>query len=225
MKSSNLNRPYIAIQFGASLDGKIATVTGDSKWINNEEARKFSRQLRGQYQAILVGINTVIKDDPHLGTRIKGLKDPLRIVLDSKLRIPLESQVLRDSNVLIVTTIQADKSKLKLLEKENIKTLVFENSPVNLGDLLTQLKKEFKVESILVEGGGKTLGNFVDAKLIDKVYAFFGPLIIGGTNSISAIGGQGAETLKQSLHLKNIEVKIFGDNTLIMGDYLSSESF
>jgi diaminohydroxyphosphoribosylaminopyrimidine deaminase / 5-amino-6-(5-phosphoribosylamino)uracil reductase len=219
MTTNNLNRPYVAIQFGASLDGKIATSTGDSKWINNEAARQFGRRLRGKYQAILVGINTVIVDDPHLGTRITGLKDPLRIILDSSLRIPLKSQVLRDSNVLIVTTKKAEESKLELLKQKNIKVLVFESSPIPIEDLLTKLKEEFGVDSLLVEGGGKTLGNFVDAKMVDRVYAFFGPLIIGGTTSVSAIAGQGASTLKQALHLKNIKVKIFEDDTLIMGDY------
>ncbi|MDO8576534.1 MAG: bifunctional diaminohydroxyphosphoribosylaminopyrimidine deaminase/5-amino-6-(5-phosphoribosylamino)uracil reductase RibD, partial [bacterium] len=92
-----LHRPFVAIKFAASLDGKIATHTGDSKWITNERARAYARRLRGHYQAILVGINTILHDDPHLGVRAKGKPDPLRIILDTTLRIPLKSKVLRDS--------------------------------------------------------------------------------------------------------------------------------
>ena len=106
-------RPFIAIKFAGSLDGKIATHTGNSKWITNEPARLFARKLRGEYQAILVGINTVIRDNPHLGTRLAGKKDPVRIILDSNLQIPLNSQVLRDNNVIIATTTHAPEEKKK----------------------------------------------------------------------------------------------------------------
>ncbi len=120
----------MAIHFGSSLDGKIATRTGDSKWINNEKARQFSRKLRGEYQAILAGINTVITDDPHLGTRVKGLKDPLRIIVDPKLKIPLNARVLRDRNGLIVTTTQAPEEKLVLLKQKGITVLCFEEKRI-----------------------------------------------------------------------------------------------
>ena len=209
-------RPFVAIQFGASLDGKIATNTGDSKWINNEMAREFGHRLRGQYQAILVGINTVLADDPHLGTRIKNLKDPLRIIIDPKLKIPSDAQVLRDGNVLIVTSNQAAKEKRELLNQKGIRVLIFKEEKIPVKDLLAKLK-ELKIISVLVEGGGTTLGNFVDEKLVDKVYAFFGPIIIGGENAVSAIRGSGAKTLKQALHLKNIQIKRFEDNILISG--------
>ncbi|HEX8965280.1 MAG TPA: RibD family protein, partial [Patescibacteria group bacterium] len=132
-------RPFVAIQFGVSLDGKIATRTGDSKWINNEDAREFSRKLRSKYQAILVGINTVIADNPHLGVRIKGLKDPLRIILDPKLRIPLDSKVLRDSNVLIITTKQAENEKLNVLQKKGIEYIVFNTQTIQIKELLNKL--------------------------------------------------------------------------------------
>lgn len=213
-------RPLVAIQFGTSLDGKIATYKGYSKWINNEKAREFSRRLRGQYQAILVGINTVIVDNPHLGTRVEGLKDPLRIILDPKLRIPLDAQVLRDENVLMITTTNAPQSTIELLEKRGIKVLIFEENKIAIKDLLTKLK-ELKIISVLVEGGGKTLGNFIDERLVDKVYAFYGPIIIGGENAVSAIRGKGTETIKQALHLENIEIKRFSDDILISG-YASS---
>ncbi|MBI2335133.1 bifunctional diaminohydroxyphosphoribosylaminopyrimidine deaminase/5-amino-6-(5-phosphoribosylamino)uracil reductase RibD, partial [Candidatus Daviesbacteria bacterium] len=130
-------RPFIAIKFAASLDGKLATRTGDSKWITNEKAREYARSLRARYQAVLVGKNTFLKDQPHLGVRIKGKKDPLKIVLGLSI------------------------------------------NPKNIQDLLSILYKK-EIISVLVEGGGKTLGSFIDAKVVDKVYAFHAPIIIGG---------------------------------------------
>lgn len=184
-------RPFIAIKFAASLDGKIATGTGDSKWITNEKARKYARSLRGKYQAVLVGINTVIKDNPHLGVRIKGKKDPFRIILGSKQQIPKDSQVLRDQNVLILNA-------------------------TNIQDLLSTLQKK-EIISVLVEGGGKVLGSFVDAGVIDKVYAFHAPIIVGGKKAIGAVGGQGVQTISQAIHLKNLSYRRFDDNLLTTG--------
>ncbi len=187
-------RPHIAIKFAASLDSKIATRTGDSKWITNEKARLFARRLRGEYQAVLVGANTVLKDDPNLGTRIKGLKDPIRIILDSHSKIPSTAQVLRDKNVLII------------------------NEQITVSDLLERLKEK-EIISVLVEGGGMTIGSFVDEKLVDRVYAFHAPLIIGGKEAIS-VSGVGVQTVHDALRLKNITRKTFGDNMLTIGDLL-----
>lgn len=166
-------RPFIAIKFAASLDGKIATSTGDSKWITNEKAREYARSLRGMYQAVLVGKNTFLKDNPHLGTRIKGKKDPLKIVLGLSI------------------------------------------NPKNIPDLLSILYKK-EIISVLVEGGGKTLGSFLDAKVVDKVYAFYAPILIGGEKAIS-VSGQGAPILSQALRLKNVSFKKFEDNFLVTG--------
>lgn len=192
------NRPFIALKFASSLDGKIATKTGDSKWITNEKARIYARNLRGQYQAILVGINTVIKDNPHLGTRIKNKKNPPRIILDSHLKIPLESYVLRDSNVLIITTSTANKQKLKQLNKRGIEVLVLSGDKISIPKLLQKLKA-IEIISVMVEGGGKTIGSFVDSGFVDKVYAFVSPIIIGGKQAISAVEGRGVEKINQAI--------------------------
>ncbi|MBI5122969.1 bifunctional diaminohydroxyphosphoribosylaminopyrimidine deaminase/5-amino-6-(5-phosphoribosylamino)uracil reductase RibD [Candidatus Roizmanbacteria bacterium] len=209
-------RPFVAITFSVSLDGKIATRTGDSKWITNEQARTYARKLRNHYQAILVGINTVLKDDPHLGTRIKGKKDPIRIILDSTLKIPLTSQVLRDTNVLIATTTKANKEKLKILTDRGIPVVVFNNNSIPLPGLLEEFKKR-KIISVLVEGGGRILGSFVDAKLVDKVYAFHAPILIGGEKGVLAIQGRGYPTIKDALKLENVRIKHLGDNLLTVG--------
>lgn len=208
-------RPFVAVKFAASLDGKMATVTGSSKWITNEKARIYARRLRGQYQAVFVGINTILADNPNLGTRINGKKDPIRIILDPKLRIPKDANVLRDKNVMLVTTAKADKLKKEQLEKMGFTILVFDAEYINIQKLLSKLRGE-GIISILVEGGGKTLGNFIDSKLVDKIYAFQAPIIIGGKGAVS-IGGEGAETVQKALKLKNILLKKFGDNFLITG--------
>ncbi|MBI2019217.1 bifunctional diaminohydroxyphosphoribosylaminopyrimidine deaminase/5-amino-6-(5-phosphoribosylamino)uracil reductase RibD [Candidatus Daviesbacteria bacterium] len=183
-------RPFVALKFAASLDGKLATSTGNSKWITNEKARIYARGLRSKYQAVVVGINTILKDNPHLGARIKGKKDPLRVVLGSKTQIPKHSQILRDPNILITSTD-------------------------NIPDLLSMLKQK-GIISILVEGGGKTLGKFVDCQIIDEVYAFHAPILLGGKTAVS-IEGNGAESISKAIYLKNLSFKKFGDNILTIG--------
>lgn len=209
-------RPFIALKFASSLDGKIATYTGDSKWITNDKARSFARNLRSQYQAVMVGINTILRDDPHLGVRIKVKKDPLRIILDSELKISLDSQVLRDENVLIFTTERADKERLKILKKKGITVISCGRGKIEISKILSELSKR-EIISVLVEGGSKILGSFIDERLFDKVYAFFAPIIIGGEKTIPAIGGQGVETVKKALRLKDVDFKKFGDNILTVG--------
>lgn len=185
-------RPFVAIKFAASLDGKIATRTGDSKWITNEKARMFARRLRGEYQAILVGVNTVLKDNPNLGTRIRGLKDPLRVILDPHQKIQKNAEVFRDDNVLVI------------------------NKKIAIADLLEFLKQK-NIISVLVEGGGKTIGGFVDAGLVDKAYAFHAPIIIGGEKSVSSVSGVGFGTIKEALHLKDVKFNKFEDTMLTTG--------
>lgn len=209
------DRPFVAIKFAASLDGKIATYTGDSKWITNEKARLFARKLRGEYQAILVGINTIMRDNPHLGVRSPGKKEPVRIILDSNLQIPLNSQVLRNNNVLIATTVHASKNKKELLTKRGIPILTFESKHIPLKELLLSLRGR-EIISILVEGGGNILGSFVDEKIIDKVYAFYAPILIGGGKAVT-IQGRGINKVKNALFLKRITIKRFQDDLLVIG--------
>lgn len=209
------NRPFVAIKFAASLDGKIATHTGNSQWITNEKSRKYARGLRTDYQGLVVGINTILVDNPNLGARLKGKKDPIRIILDPLLQIPLGSDVLRDTNIMLATTVSADQKKKELLEKRGFTILIFNGSFIKIPEFLSALK-EREIISILVEGGGETLGNFVDSKIIDKAYVFHAPVIIGGKEAIS-VGGNGAKTIKEALHLKNVSHKKFDDNLLTTG--------
>ena len=221
-KYHRAGRPFIAIKFASSLDGKIATRSGDSHWITNEQARKYARSLRRNYQAILVGINTVLHDNPHLGVRISGLPDPLRIILDSALKIPLKSKVLRDKNVLIFTTRRADKKKYRKLKREGIQLVVCSGNSITLSFVMKELVRR-GIVSVFVEGGGAVLGSFLDAKLVDKVYAFYAPILIGGENGVGSISGKGASSIRDSLRLKNTALKTFGDNILVSGDVFNEE--
>lgn len=208
-------RPFVAIKFAAGLDGKIATKSGDSKWITNEKARNYARKLRVQYQAVLVGINTVFRDDPHLGVRTKGKKDPIRIILDSKLQIPLDAKVLRDPNVIIAATKRANRAKLTKLENRGFEVMIFDGD-ILIPKLLEGLSQR-EIISVLVEGGGQVLGSFIDAKVVDKVYAFHAPILIGGEKAVSAIGGKGANKISDALKLTNISFKSFDDDWLTTG--------
>ncbi|OGY46717.1 MAG: riboflavin biosynthesis protein RibD [Candidatus Buchananbacteria bacterium RIFCSPHIGHO2_01_FULL_44_11] len=208
-------RPFVALKFAASLDGKIATTTGDSQWITNAAARGYARSLRANYQAILVGANTVLADNPHLGLRQKKFSDPLRVILDGQLKTSPQAKVYRDSNVIVATTASNPKKIVKF-KQPGIETLVFPGQQVPLKRLLVVLAKR-GVISILVEGGSQTLGAFLDERLVDKVYAFQAPILIGGKDSLSAFGGRGVKAIKQALKLERVNFKKFGDNTLTVG--------
>lgn len=207
------NRPFIAVKYAASLDGKLAAA-GDSKWITNEPARAYGRKLRGRYQAILVGVNTVLADDPHLGTRRSTQPDPLRIILDSELRTPLRSQVLRNNNVLIATTTKASMAKRKQLLASGCKVIAFEGSRVPLDELMQKLK-EMNIISVLVEGGGKVIGDFNDNRLVDRIYGFYAPILIGGNGT--SIRSSGAQTVSEASAIKKPHIRWFGNNFLIEG--------
>jgi len=209
-------RPFVCVKFAASLDGKIATRDFQSKWITGEKARNYARKLRLWYQAILVGANTVIKDNPHLGVRQKNKKDPLRIILDDKLKVPFNLQVFRDKNLLLVTTKFAKKEKLKKLEKMKIPFIVYNQKRISISKLLEDLKNK-NIISVLVEGGGETIGSFFDEGVVDKIYAFYSPLIIGGKKAVCAVLGKGVKNLSRAFSLSQIKFKRFDNDFLISG--------
>lgn len=207
------HRPFVVLKFASSFDGKIATANGDSKWITNEIARENARQLRGQYQAILVGANTVIKDNPHLGVG-NNRQDPLRVILDAKLKIPLEGKIFRDKNVLILTTNQCDKLKKEKFIQKGVEVKQLPGRMISAKNIL-QVLKDRGIISLFIEGGSGALGTFVDEKLVDRVFVFHAPILVGGVNSIGAVGGKGVKNIKDALQFKKPKVIILGDNILI----------
>ncbi|MGL5206203.1 MAG: bifunctional diaminohydroxyphosphoribosylaminopyrimidine deaminase/5-amino-6-(5-phosphoribosylamino)uracil reductase RibD [Acidaminococcaceae bacterium] len=215
------NRPFVALKYAMTLDGKIATGTGDSKWITGEEARKHAHYLRSIYDAILVGKGTVLADDPSLTCRLVKGKNPLRIVLDARLEIPTSAKVLSDGEAQ--TIIVAGKNVLpeRLTERVNLKNvevLQFQaaDDKINLKLLLDELS-ERKITSILVEGGGAVHGNFIDEGFVNRVYAFIAPKIVGGIKALSPVGGIGCTKIADGLQLDRVETMVLGKDFLITG--------
>src|SRR3990167_9481765 len=197
--------PFVAVKVATSLDGRIATRRGDSKWITSEAARKYAREkIRSEYQAILAGVNTILRDDPCLCIRKKGVTDPVRIIFDSALQTPLRAKVLRDERVILCVSNKVESYKIKKFERKGVKIWKFTGRRIPIQPLLRRLARE-GINSVLVEGGGEVIGSFMDAKAINKVYWFHAPIIIGGREAIPSVGGTGAAKLLQAIHLKRVE--------------------
>lgn len=220
--------PFVHLKTACSLDGRIATRTGDSKWITGEAARAASQAMRHEYDAILVGIGTVLADDPLLTdrTQLPRRRPLVRIVLDSSLRIPLESQLVRtarDWPVVVFTVkheeVRADvfptlaqsfvpwKTKLEALKEFGVEVVRLESNRGRL-DLKTVLSRlsERNLSSVIIEGGAEVAGSFVAERLIDKATFFLAPKIIGGREAVPAIGGEGIERLSEAMALGDVEV-------------------
>jgi diaminohydroxyphosphoribosylaminopyrimidine deaminase/5-amino-6-(5-phosphoribosylamino)uracil reductase len=214
------NRPYCIMKTAMTLDGKIATKTGDSKWISNTSSRRFSHEIRNRVSGILVGINTVLNDDPRLTTRLdRRSTDPIRIILDSKARIPLDAKVLTvasDSGVIVATTEKANDEKiekLKSLGVEIIKTPLKDNR-VDLDYLINTLG-ERSIDSLLIEGGGTVNFSFLKERLVDKIYSFIAPKIIGGREALTPVEGDGFDTIDEGIELKDVSVQDYYGDVLI----------
>ncbi|MFA7677350.1 MAG: bifunctional diaminohydroxyphosphoribosylaminopyrimidine deaminase/5-amino-6-(5-phosphoribosylamino)uracil reductase RibD [Candidatus Omnitrophota bacterium] len=208
--------PFMVAKTAQSLDGKIATFRGQSKWITSQASRCASRALRDKYDAILVGVNTVLEDNP----RLAGLKRiPFRVVIDPKLRIQRQAYILKNnSGKTIVVTASSDKDRLKKLP-DSITVLSIKRDKTGTIPLKKVLKSLYGlgIMSVFVEGGSKTLGNFFDAKLIDKVYFFIAPKIIGGDAALGSIGAKGQASLNKAPVLKDIEIARIEQDILICG--------
>lgn len=214
-------QPFVTLKSASTLDGNLATKSGDSKWISNGEAREIVHTLRHRHQGIMVGVNTVIADNPSLTTRteVPGI-NPTRIVIDSGLRIPLDSAVVSDSlaPTIIVTTEAADPAKKAALIKAGVQIIVSGPGPrVDLKAAMVTLG-EMEIGSILLEGGGTLNGAMLESGLVDRVILFFAPKIVGG--GAAAKGTfvfPGVELMKDAISLEGLEVKVLGDNVCISG--------
>lgn len=214
-------KPFVVLKAAMTLDGKIATATGQSKWITNETSRAYGYKLRDIYDGIMVGINTVIEDNPMLTARVDGGKNPIRIVVDSSLKIDINANVVQDKSAktIVATTDKADKDKILKLQAQDIDVIVVdkdENDKVDIEKLLDILGQQ-NICSILVEGGATLSGSFVAKKLVDKVYFFIAPKIIGGKEAKTPVAGTGILNLQEALALKDIQVEKLDEDILIIG--------
>lgn len=214
-------KPFIVLKAAMTLDGKIATATGQSKWITNETSRAYGYKLRDIYDGIMVGINTVIEDNPMLTARVDGGKNPIRIVVDSSLKIDINANVVQDKSAktIIVTTDKADKDKILKLQAQDVDVIVVDkdkNDKVDIEKLLDILGQQ-NICSILVEGGATLSGSFVAKKLVDKVYFFIAPKIVGGKEAKTPVAGTGILNLQEALALKDIQIEKLEEDILIIG--------
>ncbi len=214
-------KPFVILKLAATMDGKIAAYTGDSKWIGSPTQRKYAHQLRGKLDGIMVGIETVLKDNPSLNVRFgkKMSRDPIPIVLDSKLRIPLDSNLLKIHETIIIAT--SDKSKKRKAEKlENLGATILnikqdKNGRLNLKELARKLGK-YKIMSVLIEGGSKVAASALKSGIVDKVVFFYAPKIVGA-EGISMIGELDIPAIKKSIEIKNTKVKKINDELMVEG--------
>ena len=216
--------PFITVKFAMSLDGKIATRTGDSKWISGEAARRYAHFMRYAADAIMVGINTILVDNPHLTQRVgkhggQAEKQPLRVIVDSKGRIPLNARVFKmPGKTLVAVANMADRGKKDKLTQMGVQVMELpgDDERVDLHRLLQELGKK-EISNILVEGGSTLLGSFFDQKLADKIIIFLSPVIIGGEDALSPIGGKGVSKMSEAIRLNRVKMKVLSDDALIMG--------
>jgi len=212
--------PFVILKAAATLDGRIATRDGESKWISSEASRRLVHQLRNEVDAVVVGVGTVLRDDPLLTARIRGGRDPVRIILDSRLRIPEDARVIgtSSSRTLIATTPLAPKDKIERLDKAGAQVLLIEskNGRVDLRAFLSKMG-EMGMMSVLVEGGGRVNGAFLDEGLVDKLLLFLSPRLMGDPQSPGIFQGKGFEHLKDSISVKDVKVKRIGEDILVEG--------
>lgn len=219
-------RPFVTSKFAMSLDGRIATHDGESKWITSEESLALVHRMRHAHDAILVGANTVIRDDPNLTTRLPegGGRQPLRIVLDSRLRAPSSARIFSqvgpaaEAGVVVATSDRARADRLREMESAGITVQVFPSvgGKVSLAHLLDYLGQRERI-SLLIEGGASVHGSAFDDRLVDRVVAFIAPRVIGGVESPGAVGGHGVDRLADALALADVELQRVGGDFVVSG--------
>ncbi len=225
-------KPYVITKFAASLDGKIATHSGDSQWITGPEARQRGHALRRQIDAILAGAGTVIADDPQLTARFPdgalASRQPLRIVLDSRGRVPLNARIFSPDlpgRTLVAATATMPAAHRQALAARGVETLVLpadDAGRVAIPALLQHLGRR-QVVSLMVEGGGQTLGSFFEAGEVQEVWAFLAPMIIGGDAAPGPVGGSGVETLARATFLQEGVMESVGKDWLFRAKVETSD--
>jgi diaminohydroxyphosphoribosylaminopyrimidine deaminase / 5-amino-6-(5-phosphoribosylamino)uracil reductase len=215
------HRPFVLAKWGASLDGRIATFRGESRWITGAASRRCALLLREEYDAVLVGAGTVLADDPRLTRRLGRNKvtTAWRVVLDGQLRVPERARVFREAgNCVVLTALPENHSRARRLARRGVEVWSLPSRRQGRVDLRRALAvmAQREITSVLVEGGAETLGSFFDAGLIDRVAVFTAPRILGGTAALAAVGGRGF-SLATSPQLRDIRIEMVGKDWLVKG--------
>lgn len=230
IKYISKKEPFVILKIAQSLDGKIAAAGGESKWITGPKARARVHRLRNEIDAVLVGIGTVKKDNPSLDCRVRGGRDPYRIIVDSRLQISLNAKVLKhnDGRTIIAATEKADKQKIASLINKGCRVLVIktaevkdaalrrERQQVDLKGLMKELGK-LEITSVMIEGGSSISASALSSKIVDKVMFFTAPKIIGGADAVPSVGGKSPALLKNAIKLKDMQATAFGNDILLEG--------
>lgn len=227
IKYITTHRPFTIIKCAATLDGRIATRTGDSKWVTGEASRQFVHRIRHAVDAIMVGINTIEKDNPSLTTRLTDRPnnfralDPTRIILDTHLRIPEDAKVLQlhsDSDTLLITNPSVSGNKKGRIEKVGVKIIAspLKDGRIDLDPLMDRLGS-LGITSLLIEGGSRVIASALSAGIVDKILFFYAPKILGGDDGIPICKGPGAGLMSDCISVKDIQIRRFGDDVLIEG--------
>lgn len=215
--------PYVVMKAAMTLDGKIATRVGDSRWVSGEASRNIVHELRNEYAAIMVGINTVIGDDPELTTRLTGNREgrnPVRIIVDSAVRIPMDAKVLSyqgESQIILAHHKQASPEKLKILREGGVHTIQTNSESgknVDLSKLVTELG-ELSIDGILLEGGGTLNYSALESGIVDEVFFFIAPKMVGGTRAKTPVEGKGVDVMNNAFKFKEMKTMKIGDDLMI----------
>ena len=250
LKYIKTKRPYVILKTAMTLDGKIASHTGDSKWITNEKSRQLVHKLRSEMMGIVAGIGTVKADNPMLNCRLEGqqttdnrqqsVRQPIRIIVDTKASISLDSNIVKTANeyrtILAIgrdvtpvaseqTTVNSQQPKADILKSFNVEILQCEEKDghVDINDLMIKLG-QMGIDSLLLEGGSCLNAAFLEADCVDEVYAFIAPKIIGGEHSKSPIGGKGIELMRDAITFDKVEIEQIENDILIKGRITSTDN-
>ncbi len=221
MKWMTKRVPYVAMKMAMSADGKIATRTGDSKWVSGEKSRLLVHRMRSEFDAVMVGAGTVKMDDPRLTARTKGAHQPMRIIVDSDLCLDTKARFMRNpESVIIATTEHAKKQKknaVSRFESLGARLLFCGKHDVDLKALMRKLGK-LGIQSVLLEGGSELNGSAMEAKIVDKIYFFIAPKIVGGKDAKGPIGGKGIEKMASAMPLENMKMEKIGNDWLLSAE-------
>ena len=222
MKYIVTKRPFVLLKAAMSLDGKIATAEGESQWISCETSREEVHRLRHELTGIMAGIGTVLADDPMLNCRIPGGKQPVRIIVDSHLSIPEESKLVcsaKEFPLVVAAVENSDAAKKERLAEQGVKVIEVSADDAGHVDLniLMDCLGEMKIDSILLEGGGRLAEGALKAGIVDKVQFYIAPMLIGGESAKTPVEGRGIAALSEAWHISNWKAEVIGDDIKITG--------